>query len=229
MSSRSCFLFRHQTKYFKYSVTNEETDAFKRISTIHITLRDIQQRALLMYSFLQEMLTSSYPLRFYQYEALHGPLSRAEAKHHLILVLHVEGVQRAHLDVWLENICYTHPPPNLQVKLIDLDRCEESNYPVNMIRYEYSDMYHPPACGWKNYQLDWRCVGLLICFVLTPEVTEQNYHEMIINDLTTIPSDYPFVGKLISDGEWSDNHWDTFKTSYQQRLSQSLTWPWTFV
>ena len=74
-------------------MTNEETNEFKRISTIHITLRDIQQRALLMYSLLPEMLTSSYPLRFYQYEALHGPLSRAEAKHHLILVL--EGVQRA--------------------------------------------------------------------------------------------------------------------------------------
>ena len=204
---------------------------------MNIALRNIQQRALLMYSLLPEMLTLSYPLEFYQYEALHSPLSRAEAKKHLILVL--EGVQRAlnelhshriaHLDVWLDNICYTHLPPNLQVKLIDLDRCEPSYYSVNMNRYRYSDMYNPPACEWKNYQLDWRCVGLLICFVVTPEVTEQNYHEMIINDLTTVPSDYPFVGKLISDGEWSDNHGDTFQTSFQQRLSQPLTWPWTFV
>ena len=35
--------------------------------------------------------------------------------------------------------------------------------------YQCSDMYTPGG-EWKNYQLDWKAVGVMICFVLDDQV-----------------------------------------------------------
>ena len=101
----------------------------------------------------------------------------------------------AHLDVRLENICCTHPPTK-QVKLIDLDRCLPSYLPVQMdLEYKQSDMYTPADSTWKNFQLDWKCLGLIICFVEDETVNSKDYHTMLSDGHTT-PS-HPFVKSLV--------------------------------
>ena len=161
---------------------------------------------------------------FYQYKGLVEPYSREEAKGHLIAI--IEGVYNAlkelhnppndiaHLDVRLNNICFTHPPTK-QVKLIDLDRCLPSYSPVHInFGYKQSDMYTPADVTWKNFQLDWKCLGLIICFVEDDTVNSEDYHTMLSGG-HTIPS-HPFVKSLVEKGEWSDNTWPEFKQTYMR-------------
>ena len=156
---------RDKTKYFKNPI-EKHTELFVRFAT-----RNIYQRgSALQNSLLPESMVWCGIQEFYQYKGLVEPYSRQEAKGHLIALL--EGVYNAlkelhnpphklaHLDVRLDNICFTHPPTK-QMKLIDLDQCQHSYLPVQMdSEYKQSDMYTPAESTWKNFQLDWKCLGL---------------------------------------------------------------------
>ena len=103
----------------------------------------------------------------------------------------------AHLDV---RICFTHPPTK-QVKLIDLVRCLPSYSPVHInFEYKQPDMYTPADVTWKHFQLDWKCLGLIICFVEDDTVNSKDYHTMLSGG-HTIPS-HPFVKSLVEKEEW---------------------------
>ena len=38
-------------------------------------------------------------------------------------------------------------------------------------------MYSPRNSTWQNDQLDWKALGMIICFVLDDEVDEKDYHQ----------------------------------------------------
>lgn len=95
----------------------------------------------------------------------------------------------------------------LILKLIDLDCCEAANDTVtaNFV-YQCSATYTPGG-GLKNYQLDWKAVGLMICFVLDDQVQLEYYHHtkrLRLND---------FVKYLQEEGQWNDTHYEAFHSS----------------
>ena len=52
------------------------------------------------------------------------------------------------------------------------------------IVYQKSDVHTPQEdrrgrITWTNFQLDWKAVGMLICFVLDENVKDEDYHCMI--------------------------------------------------
>ena len=240
-SQGSILLFQNhanptERKYWKNSI-EEPSKRFTEITAVNIycarTGRNRQNSTIVQHSLLPEdcvLWPPSNPmLEFHKYKGLGRPLTRQEVKPHLLFVLegvhlaldelHNEPHHLAHLDVRLENICYTHPP-NAQVKLIDLERCSDSYAPTKVsVEFSKSDMYTPLNSSWKNYQLDWKCVGLIICFVLDENVHPEDYHQMISGGFTSIPSQYPFVRSLLQHGEWSDTDWNTFKTNFPSSSS----------
>ena len=180
VASQRSFLLRTRdgAKYFKHHIEQPT------LQFVFITARGVLQNSLLPQnslllqdSLLPESMVWCGIHTFYQYKGLVEPYSREEAKGHLIAIIGVYNALKelhnppndiAHLDVRLNNICFTHPPTK-QVKLIDLDRCLPSYSPVHInFEYKQSDMYTPADDAWKNFQLDWKCLGLIICFVELP-------------------------------------------------------------
>lgn len=104
--------------------------------------------------------------------------------------------------------------------LIDLDRCQRSTRPVQFPSpYQPSDMHTPHVVhsrrgSWKNYNLDWKAVGLVICFVLDQGVQAKDYHCMISNNKVTNGVNLdPFVKCLLEEGRWDDDKWTDFRAS----------------
>lgn len=72
---------------------------------------------------------------------------------------------------------------------------------------------YTPGGGWKNYQLDWKAVGLMICFVPDDQVQLEYYHHtkrLRLND---------FVKYLLEEGQWNDTHYEAFHSNW---LSESV-------
>ena len=87
------------------------------------------------------------------------------------------------------------------------------------LEYKQSDMYTPADSTWKNFQLDWKCLGLMMCFVEDETVNSKDYHTMLSDGHTT-PSN-PFVASLVQKGEWSDHTWPRFKQNYMRSYPSS--------
>ena len=91
--------------------------------------------------------------------------------------------------------------------------------------YKRSDMYTPADYTWKNFQIDWKCLGLLICFVVDGTVDSRYYHCMISSG--HINQSNPFVShsfvKSLLEGKWSQD-WPDFRQQYLQThpLSNAL-------
>lgn len=204
---------RECTKYWKF--TKKESTKF-----VQLTVVAINGGSHLQYSLLPSSISQQ---GFLQYDGLKPPLSREEAKSHLLPL--VEGVRVAldelhfhsiaHMDVRLPNICFTHSSPSY-VKLIDLDRCEVSHDPIRaMNMYADTDMYSPKNFTWQNYQLDWKALGMVICFILDDGVDERDYHCMISDGKVSNGVDgHQFVKSLL-EGEWNDVAWYNFQSQYQ--------------
>ena len=222
ISSQSSYLFHSpsQAKYFKRSTA--VTHQFSALAAVSMDCFEYTNQVVLKHSLLPEKSIKLFGnMLFYQYVELDQPISRDQAKQELVSLL--KGVHAAlhelhstkeiaHLDVRLDNICFTRSTQK-QVQLIDLDRCEPSKDDVITSLYKPSDMYRPKP-GWKNYQLDWKCVGLLICFVLDRNVRPEDYHQMISDQITTVHLQHSFVNSLISDGKWDDNAFRGFSNEY---------------
>ena len=111
---------------------------------------------------------------FFVYIPLIPPLTREEAIKCLgpfvksvadaIHSLHMFGY--AHLDVRLENICFSTASPHHAI-LINLDRCSPVTEPVysQETYYPFSTMYKSCDEEWKVDQLDWLQFSLMVKFV----------------------------------------------------------------
>ena len=97
--------------------------------------------------------------------------------------LHSKGV--AHLDVRLDNICFTS---SNEVVMIDFDRCLRSAERAAGVvdKYINSEMYtYTHDLDWTYEQLDWKQFGLLILWVLD----QYRYHQDL--KLSYSPEDSP--------------------------------------
>lgn len=86
----------------------------------------------------------------------------------------------AHLDVRLENICFSTASPHHAI-LIDLDRCS----PVTKPAY-FQERYYPSSAMYKSCdkerkvdQLDWLQFSLMVKFAQDQSITD--YHSIIGN------------------------------------------------
>ena len=109
------------------------------------------------------------------------------------------------------------------MKLIDLDRCAASYARVGEGRYADSDMYQSENFTWQNYQLDWKALGMIICFVLDKGVLSPDYHCMISARKVTNGVDRnQFVESLLKEGKWNEQAWIAFQTRYQHGYNSPL-------
>lgn len=90
--------------------------------------------------------------------------------------LHSFGI--AHLDVRLENICFTKANKAI---LIDLDRSQPSDTSVEMLNLvsRKSSMYQPPFLHATAEHLDWKQVSIMVLFILSEEI-HMPYHKITI-------------------------------------------------
>ena len=222
-SSRSLIIRNsNSTKYWKCSF--DSTGTFLRLATRHIV-----QAVRLEYNLLPQEEHTRDARTFFVYEGLQAPLCRERAKECLVPLL--QGVKTAldelhrhgyaHMDVRLPNICFTRSG---RVMLIDLDRCERSLDVVKADSLYGSDMYRAPATQWVNYQVDWRALGMLICFVLD-HVQHKDYHIMLSqNKVSNEVLSMRFVKCLLEEGRWDEAKWNDFTTSPLLHDSHSSTY-----
>ena len=184
-------------------------------------------RGLLQCSLLPSSQLLYGKLTFNQFEGLYQ-LSRSSAKKCLASL--IDQLRRsleellneniAHMDVHLANICITR---SFTVKLIDLDRCEPADNEVRAcFVYQYSDMY-TPGDKWKNCQLDWKAVGLMICFILDDQVQLKDYHHMISQDkVTKMLRLNDFVKYLLEEGQWNNAHYEAFCSEWLSECNSDI-------
>ena len=143
---------------------------------------------------------------------IYSSLTRARAKHCLLALiteiqvaldeLHHSLFPTAHMDLRLPNICFT---TSYHVKLIDLDRCRDAEGPIDLSAsiYTTSDMYTcPENSKWNNYNLDWKALGMIICFVLDDALVDNDYHDMIsLKKVHQGLTSEPFVKCLLESGK----------------------------
>ena len=68
--------------------------------------------------------------------------------------------------------------------------------------YTTSDMYIPGNSSWVNRQLDWKAVGLIVCYVLDDGVQEDDYHCMISRSKVNVSlRNNNFVKSLLDEGK----------------------------
>ena len=170
----------------------------------------------------------------YEFEGLDPPKSRESANGCLISLIEqlkvaldeLHSQSFSHMDVCLPNICYNTRSSNPSVKLIDLDRCEAADdYVTTLYTYKQSDMYTPPEdrLDWQNYQLDWKAVSLIICYVLDEGMQIKDYHNMMSGHKVTngVHLDI-FVKCLLDEGYWNDSHYGNFGSRWLRGCDNPL-------
>ena len=119
----------------------------------------------------------------FKYQAVHySPLLRSEAQKCLLdlvrgiysALTELHDAELCHLDVRLENICFTE---EFHLKLIDLDRSRRTN--GNMDFYD-SCMYDPTMSMEGN---DWRQLACLILWVVS-NGAGKDYHKLDLRNIT---------------------------------------------
>ena len=173
--------------YLKYTFNPSETSELFRLmfQASSRQIRDSVSR-LLLPKKLEYILRKT----FFVYIPLIPPLTREEAMKCLcpfvksvadaIHSLRMFGY--AHLDVRLENICFSTASPHHAI-LIDLDRCSPVTEPAysQETYYPSSTMYKSCDEEWKVDQLDWLQFSLMVKFVQDRSITD--YHSMAVTSL----------------------------------------------
>ena len=206
--SRSSLILRNQsnTTYWKYN--KYRSVLYERIAVRGIVERQYSGRNYLQFSLLPFAEERRGRLEFHKFDAIQDPLTRDEAKSCLIRLL--DGLRRAleelhsediaHLDVRLPNVCFK----DQTVILIDLDMCGDAYRICSICSFHHhtSDMYHTRH-HLTNRQVDWRSVGMMICYILDEKLKPENYHEMLSENLVQSEiRNEPFVKHLLEEGEW---------------------------
>ena len=193
-------------RYWKYnpSPTNHAREFFGRMQV------ELRHTHKILHSLYPHAMENKGHLRFWLFKHLRRPLSRDEAKHCLIDLIeqiktallelhHYSGIPIAHMDLRLPNVCFTD---DFSATLIDLDRCEPADQRQHA-RYSYckSDMY-TGGPEWENSKLDWKALGLMICYILDEHVQPDQYHTMISEKLVRegLVSER-FVKNLVDNGK----------------------------
>lgn len=116
----------------------------------------------------------------------------------------LHNVNLAHLDIRVDNICFT---PEGKAMLIDLDRSMPCNTDALIPQglYGKSHMYKCSRDTWKAEQLDWKQLGLVILLIQNPSL---DIHR---GDLP-LPLPHDFVKWLINEGEFKDEYFLTWCT-----------------
>ena len=118
--------------------------------------------------------------------------------------LHSYIVPTAHLDVRLPNIVFGRSDTGMNVKLIDLDRYAPADGEATgtTCTYTTSDMYIPGNSSWVNRQLDWKAVGLIVCYVLDDGVQKDDYYCMLCRNKVNVSlKNNKFVKCLLDGGK----------------------------
>ena len=142
-------------------------------------------------------------LYFCVYDGICPPLPREDTRLHLssflpmlkeaLDELHSNNI--AHMDVHLGNICFKH---DHSIQLIDLDRCLPASGEDRVC--SESDMYEVPSI-WKNSQIDFRAVGMMLCYVLS-QAEIPDYHKMVRDGMVDQWKDtHKFIKSLLECGK----------------------------
>ena len=220
VQSRSSLILRNQsnTTYWKYN--KYRSKLYAQTAEREIVRRQYSGQNYLQFSLLPFARERRGRLEFYKFDAIQDPLTRDEAK--LCLIPLLDGLRRtleelhseriAHLDVRLPNVCFK----DQTVILIDLDMCDHAyrNCSICSFHHRTSDMYKTLSPGHKltNKQVDWRSVGMMICYILDEKLKSASYHEMLSKELVQPEiRNEPFVKHLLEEGEWSDDLYPNFE------------------
>ena len=219
VQSRSSLILRNRsnTTYWKYN-------KYQSVLYAQIAVRGIVERHYLQLSLLPLAIEQRGRLEFHKFDAIQDPLTRGEAKSCLIPLLnglrraleelHSKGI--AHLDVRLPNVCFN----NQTVILIDLDMCGKADTMCSgrsSFHHHTSDMYHTRH-HLTNRQVDWRSVGMMICYILDEKLKPENYHQMLSENLVQSEiRNEPFVKHLLEEGEWDGKLYRKFEQANVDR------------
>ena len=143
---------------------------------------------------------------FFKYRGIpNDPLTLPEAQSCLYdlvpkLVQVIESFHQngwAHQDIRLENICFDE---DCMPVFIDLDRCKSSSE----VAYEGKGCMYSMERG-SAIQTDWLQLGLMVCWVLDPELGQEeeegDYHNRDCKKICESLPD-PFLKSLIGKGMW---------------------------
>ena len=143
---------------------------------------------------------------FFKYRGIpNDSLTRPEAQSCLYdlvpkLVQVIESFHQngwAHQDIRLENICFDE---DCMPVFIDLDRCKSSSE----VAYEGKGCMYSMERG-SAIQTDWLQLGLMVCWVLDPELGQEeeegDYHNRNCKKICESLPD-PFLKSLIGKGMW---------------------------
>lgn len=183
-----------RNKVYKYPLSHRKSENLKTlINKCNISYTSLPQS--------EELVGECF---FYVFNALQLPISRKDAK--IIFFPFVEQIVRAltelhqnkiaHLDIRLENICFSD---NGEAILIDLDRSDKVTKPAEQITdYGKSNMYTHEE-GWTAKNLDWRQLAILLHYILLPdeEVASKrfDYHEVDASS-----SSHEYISKMYREG-----------------------------
>ena len=181
--SRGSILVRNQHFHMKYQI-----HACERVLDMFLDILDSNSSRPEWFLLPDKRkVINSKPFLFYK--NLIRPLTRSEAGECLssfiesvaeaVHSLHKFGY--AHLDIRLENICFSNGSPHHAV-LIDLDRCRELTDSGGAVKedYEVSVMYTCASSDWTVEQVDWLQLSLMFHFIQDRSITD--YHHMQVTE-----------------------------------------------
>ena len=217
VSSPSSIILKSGSFFWKY---NRSASTLFRDNTGMLKVLAKQGQRLFQYALFPCHEKSVSRCRFFRLDALEKPLTRAEAKtcllplldglHCALTELHQADI--AHLDVHLPNIGFRTGP---EVTLIDLDRCDDAENMCKMgvAFHHVSDTYKGKY--FTNRNADMKSVGMMICYILDPDITPQDYHTMVSqNKIAMQFRQDNFIKTLLEHGEWDEELYTAFKDKY---------------
>ena len=142
-------------KYWKYIIRELEAFRVQSLSSL------IKSEHVLHYESL-----SVCPQLFVSTRML-GPLMPEDAKKCLFdfaglvkqALNEIHGMNRAHLDVRLPNVCFRLTGEQCKAVLIDLDRMQPAD---KLFTPSFSGKYYKKPSGWMTKKLDWKQLGLTL-------------------------------------------------------------------
>ena len=103
----------------------------------------------------------------------------------------------AHLDVRLDNICFSES--NCAV-IIDFDRCCPASEAIKQSLFDKSVLYKAEHIDWTCEQLDWKQLGLMIAWIITDY---KDYHQVDLNEtLSDELNKDKFLTDLLYEGQF---------------------------
>lgn len=133
--------------------------------------------------------------------------------------LHRED-QMAHLDVRIENTCFSLTPKQAgrceaeyKLLLLDLDRSQPVTNPVSDLHEKYVSNLYASEATWTCGQLDFKQLGILIALVLDETLTVEQPLPEKSGISPALQPVYPLLCALIQQGKWDQEAFDKWSDS----------------